>query len=223
MTRHILIATALGCLIASTALARVIHPPAPTAEEPGDAPADGIVDARQIDVDASSGDVSVRYNRNATIVTHGRTVRERAPEVINSSDSHQAVPVPEVTEQEQTDEEDANAPQIHTTDDGVRFVSGGIGTHDARHIRALQKDFRLKLQFAASSGHFLSEVRVQIRNATGGTVVELTTEGPVLLVDLPAGSYALHAEYDESEVEKPLTVPAKGLKGYAIVFSDPII
>ena len=225
MASRIVYVSVLGLLISTTALARVIHPPQPTHDAPGDAPADGIVTPRQIDVDASSGDVSVTFNRNATIVTHGRLGRARTPEVVNAPDVHQAAPVTAVTESanETTADNDDAVVEIYTESNGIRFASGGVGKQEAAHIKTLQKDFRLKLQFAASSGHFLSDVTVTLHNKAGEEVVTLTTEGPTLLVDLPAGAYTVTAVYDDSKVSKPITVPNKGMKGYTIVFTEPVI
>lgn len=225
MASRIVYVSVLGLLISTTALARVIHPPQPTHDAPGDAPADGIVTPRQIDVDASSGDVSVTFNRNATIVTHGRLGRARTPEVVNASEFHQSAPVGEVSEHEPSvdAQDDGSAPEIVTAYNGVRFVSGGVGAHDIKHMKDLQKDFRLKLQFAASSGHFLSDVTVTLRNKANEEVLTLTTEGPTLLVDLPAGGYTATAIYDDSEVKKLVTVPAKGIKSYTVVFTEPVI
>lgn len=226
MTR-ILTLTAIGILLSTSALARVIHPPMPTKEHPGDAPADGITEPKTIVVDPSAADATYKFPEGSTIISPERRGRERTPEVLNpppSVEDNGAAPVGEVTERENGDphtEEDVNEPDIYTEDNGIRFVSGGIGEHDIAHMKKLQSDFKLKLEFSASSGHYLSGVTVTLTNKDGEAVLTMTTEGPTLLVDLPEGAYTVTATYENAVQTKKVTT-GKALKGYTVVFTQPV-
>jgi len=55
------------------------------------------------------------------------------------------------------------------------------------------KDHPLALLFARSSGAYLADVDVMVKDAKGGTALAMRASGPVCLVDLPAGRYTVEA------------------------------
>jgi hypothetical protein len=217
--------TALSVLLAGTALAGPIYQPMPTKENPGDAPPDGIAGPRTIQATPHNGDISLKYPVGSTVIIPSGTTPRRA-EVINPPPSYEesaeVLPVTVIPGGD-VDDEVVNEPVIHTQNNGIRYVSGGIGEHDAAHMKKLQPDFRLKFTFAASSGHYLSGVDVAITNKAGETVLKTTTEGPTLLVDLPGGEYKVDATYDSATKTQNVTAGTKGIRGYTITYSEPVI
>ena len=86
-----------------------------------------------------------------------------------------------------------------TTTGGVPYLTGGIGSDESAAIKAQFSNYALALTFAkVQNGHnvFLASVPVQIRDASGSTVLDVTTEGPYLLVDVPPGKYEIVATHD---------------------------
>lgn len=79
---------------------------------------------------------------------------------------------------------------------GVTFVSGGIGSASQEQLKAYEKEFNLKLVFTLVEGNFLADVGVTIKNAAGKTLVEHLADGPYFLAKLPAGKYSVSAVYE---------------------------
>jgi hypothetical protein len=73
-------------------------------------------------------------------------------------------------------------------------VCGGIGVGEQQRMKAAAPDHDLMLTFAASSGAYLADVAVQIRDSRGASVVDVNCDGPIMLVDLPGpGTYRVTA------------------------------
>lgn len=92
----------------------------------------------------------------------------------------------------------------------VSWVSGGIGEDSRERLAALAAGFgfNLKVTFALQSGDYLSAVAVRIVDAGGRTVLETTSEGPIMLVRLPAGRYEFAATVGGRELKQRLSVVA---------------
>jgi hypothetical protein len=107
------------------------------------------------------------------------------------------------------------------TDNGVRYVQGGVGEEEREAISALRKDFNLELVFAAKGGgNYLADVDVTIRDAKGAEVLRARADAPIMLVQLPAGRYSLEAVYDGKTQKRALSVPARGRQQAGVYFED---
>jgi hypothetical protein len=80
------------------------------------------------------------------------------------------------------------------TQNGVAYVSGGIGEHQQAAMRAAAGRYSLMMTFAERDGDFLNDIKVNIANSGGHTVLD-TLSGPMLLVDLPPGQYTVRADF----------------------------
>ncbi len=77
----------------------------------------------------------------------------------------------------------------------IRYVTGGIGVDAAEAMRRLRGEYPMSFTFAlrdAGRNQFVSGVFVRI-SRRGTPILELATEGPYLLVDLPPDSYHITA------------------------------
>lgn len=92
------------------------------------------------------------------------------------------------------------------------YVSGGIGESGRAELTAIQDQYSLKLVFAARSGAFLSAVAVEISDADGQALLSAVSDGPWMLVDLPAGRYRISATFREETQTQEVEVPASGLR-----------
>jgi hypothetical protein len=75
----------------------------------------------------------------------------------------------------------------------AQYLCGGIGVEESHAMRAAMKDYPLSLLFARPSGAYLADVDVTVKDVHGATALEMRADGPVCLVDLPAGRYTVEA------------------------------
>lgn len=81
----------------------------------------------------------------------------------------------------------------------ITYLTGGIGLDEARAIERKASDYPLTLEFlvkASPRAEFTSNVKVRIEDQRGTVVLDTVTNGPFLLVDLPAGKYTVTADRD---------------------------
>ena len=95
---------------------------------------------------------------------------------------------------------------------GVTYVTGGAGTEAVDRLRAMEKDFNLKLVFALKNGEYLADVDVSVVDAANHVVLNTSSEGPLLLAKLPAGNYQVNANYRGSVERRAVAVGATTLR-----------
>jgi hypothetical protein len=96
-----------------------------------------------------------------------------------------------------------------TTDLGVPFVSGGVGTEEVATLSDEKKRYALAILTAAQgSGSFLADVRIRISDAQSKLLLDTVMDGPWLLVDLPAGRYQVEASRNDLVQKKFVTFSA---------------
>lgn len=96
------------------------------------------------------------------------------------------------------------------SDKGITYLSGGIGVDERDALRARAIDYNLRLSFAEKTGHYLSDVEVVIRDATGTTVLEAVSQGPWFFVKLPVGRYTVMATAIGKTYQQGASVRAAG-------------
>ncbi len=107
---------------------------------------------------------------------------------------------------------------VKGVDRGVTWLSGGVGDAERQAIMdAAVGSYNLKLEFARQDGSYLGDVDVLIRDSHGATMLEVSSNGPWLLTNLPAGTYRVSASANGRTFEEAVAVPGSGLK--TIVFS----
>lgn len=117
------------------------------------------------------------------------------------------------------DEACCAAPQAQSAN-GIAYISGGIGEDERTALTAAAAGYNLKLVFAdRSGGHFLSDVKVGIRNAKGEPVLDAVSDGPWFFVKLPPGSYRVSAAAEDKSLTRGVTV-GKG-KAKTLQFAMP--
>lgn len=109
-------------------------------------------------------------------------------------------------------------------ENGIRYVTGGIGAEERKALEAMKKDFNLELVFAAKrGGAFLADVDVTIRDANGREVLRTVADAPIFLAQLPAGRYTVESDYDGQVQKRTVTVKPKSLQQVALHFDDPTV
>jgi hypothetical protein len=96
------------------------------------------------------------------------------------------------------------------TEDGITFISGGVGQGEIEYLRSLEGDYNLRLLFAAEgTGEFLADVRVKIADAKGKTVLDTVSDGPRFLAKIPPGSYRITADRNGTPITRSVKISGK--------------
>lgn len=72
------------------------------------------------------------------------------------------------------------------TQNGIEFVTGGVGRDSTDAFRAVTPDFNLRPTFSRPGGAFLANVKVELREAQGRTLATTITQGPFSFAGVPA-------------------------------------
>jgi hypothetical protein len=76
---------------------------------------------------------------------------------------------------------------------GITYLSGGIGEDEARAIGQAQ-GYNLHMTFAIGpENKYVPDVDVTVQNASGQTLLTLSDAGPLVYVQLPPGKYTVAA------------------------------
>jgi hypothetical protein len=111
---------------------------------------------------------------------------------------------------------------MHASD--VNYRTGGIGSSEAEEMREAAKNYALEVVFVQKlkeQEEFVSDVKVQIQDAQKNTVLDVITDGPFLLANLPNGKYVITADFNGDTKQQKVNVGAK--KHQKIVFWWPIL
>ncbi|HKP65716.1 MAG TPA: hypothetical protein VJX31_03740 [Casimicrobiaceae bacterium] len=83
----------------------------------------------------------------------------------------------------------------------IEYINGGFGTEEADRMRALSTEFPVRLTFSRHNGtqnsdEFVADVNIRVTDSGGRTVLNVASQGPIFLLRLPEGSYAIEAEHN---------------------------
>ncbi len=103
------------------------------------------------------------------------------------------------------------------------LYSGGIGDDEINYIKSIEHQYSAKLLFTEANGVFLADLPVTVKNKEGETVVSTVTKGPILLLDLPNGTYTVVASEGDVSREQKISVSGHSLRTFQFRFptSDP--
>ncbi len=87
-------------------------------------------------------------------------------------------------------------PSLETHKAGAAsYVCGGVGAGEQQAIKSEAGKHDMMLTFAVSSGAYLADVDVDVKDAKGAVVLSAKCEGPIMLVDLPSkGTWRVTAQ-----------------------------
>ena len=79
------------------------------------------------------------------------------------------------------------------TDQGIPYMTGGVGIDEREQMESWAQDYNLKLSFAEKSGVYLADVGVVVEDRRGKQLLNMTANGPWLYLQLPSGDYTIKA------------------------------
>lgn len=106
------------------------------------------------------------------------------------------------------------------TNNGIAYISGGIGVHEREALIPLTADSNLQLVFTARDGNYLNKVQVRIMNMQGQTVLKTVSEGPLFFAMLPAGQYTIKATVQGQVQGACVRVPKSGQTKVNLVWDN---
>jgi hypothetical protein len=113
------------------------------------------------------------------------------------------------------DDTRSSLPQVKE-ENGVSYISGGVGSEEADALNRMSDHFNLKLTTAIPSGQFTSPSMIRIADVRGAKVIEVRPNGPIFLAKMPAGEYVIQATAEGQTMTRKVTVPASGLEAVAM-------
>jgi hypothetical protein len=110
------------------------------------------------------------------------------------------------------------SPQNASASSDMPVYSGGVGDDEMNYIKSVEHQYDLKLMFTEASGTFLADLPVTIHDKQGRAVVTTVTNGPILLVNLPAGNYSVTASDGNVTREQKVTISPHSQRTYQLRF-----
>jgi len=79
---------------------------------------------------------------------------------------------------------------------GMEYLNGGIGKEQADLMRDKSAQFPVRMTFSEhmdGQDEFVADIHLRVTDGHGRTVLDLPAQGPIFLLRLPPGSYAVEA------------------------------
>jgi hypothetical protein len=103
------------------------------------------------------------------------------------------------------------------TQDGIRFIAGGVGDREMKAMHAVAKQYNLRVTFAMkNSGEYLANVNVSIDDASGRTLVKASSVGPDFFAALPSGHYQVVADRNGVDQVRSIYVDAHHVNQFVL-------
>jgi len=97
-------------------------------------------------------------------------------------------------------------PKAMETDNGIMYMTGGLGIESRAQMDKAADRYNLKVVVASTSGAYLADAMITIKNAVGKVVLKTITDGPWLMVKLPKGTYSVMAAIDDHQKTRKVSV-----------------
>jgi hypothetical protein len=90
---------------------------------------------------------------------------------------------------------------------GINYISGGVGLDEQNAMHALRADYNLRLTFATKqTGAYRSDVQLDIADTKGNTVLSVANSGPMVFAKLPAGVYRISASAEGKTFKRSVKI-----------------
>jgi len=89
----------------------------------------------------------------------------------------------------------------------IQYISGGIGSEESDAMLLLGKKWPLTLEFAQDHPQrplWVADVQVKITNSKKKVIFDALSDGPILLIELPADQYEIEAKFEERTLKRKI-------------------
>src|ERR1700676_1587685 len=93
----------------------------------------------------------------------------------------------------------------------VTYVSGGIGKDESDAMKQAASRYSLAIEMASRASpraEYVADVKIDIRDQRGATVLSTISDGPILLANLPPGRYTVNAARNGASQQRNIVVGA---------------
>jgi hypothetical protein len=107
---------------------------------------------------------------------------------------------------------------------GMRWVCGGVGVEERKALAALEPQANLKLLFVTvRRGGYLADIALDLYDTPEAKKprLSLAADGPICLVQAPAGRYRLEASFGDVRRTATALIGKEAGKPVRLVFSFP--
>ena len=94
---------------------------------------------------------------------------------------------------------------------GEPYATGGVGEEERELLTQRRAEFSVWITTAAKqSGAYLADVRVKVTDAANRQILETVLDGPLMLIRLAPGQYAIEASVEHQRQQRAVAVGAQG-------------
>jgi hypothetical protein len=98
-------------------------------------------------------------------------------------------------------------------ENGISYITGGVGDDESDSIKQSGKDFNLHITFSEGiNNSYITGVKLIIRHKGGKTLLALDDVGPLIYLTLAAGQYDISASIGEHLIQRRITIKTKTTK-----------
>ena len=118
--------------------------------------------------------------------------------------------------------EDALPPE--RSQGSVTYVSGGIGQDESDAMKAAASRYSLAIEMAAPASpraQYVADVKIEIRDQRGATVLSTISDGPILLANLRPGRYTVNATKNGASQQRDIVVGSGARPRVMFSFPEP--
>jgi len=95
---------------------------------------------------------------------------------------------------------------------GLMYMTGGIGSEESEAMQELGKKWPLLVELSQDHPQralWISDVQIKLSKKGSKTPsLEIVTEGPILLIDLPPGEYTIDAVFEGRPLKRNIKIEA---------------
>ena len=91
----------------------------------------------------------------------------------------------------------------------VTYISGGIGKDESDAMKLAASRYSLAIEMSSPAGpraEYVADVKIDIRDQRGATVLNTISDGPLLLANLPPGRYTVNATKNGASQRRDIVV-----------------
>lgn len=104
----------------------------------------------------------------------------------------------------------SRANSVGLPQDGVAWMSGGIGDEALQEMRKSAASYNVHVLFTDRQGSYLANIPFTVAGRDGRQIHAGVSDGPLLYLRLPTGSYRVSAEIDRVWQSRSIRVVSNG-------------